>query len=201
MPIRPACSSIDMQRPMLQIAMVTMVTKVTTLTALAGWLVMANVASAAPAPCQAADLHLRTAGDGDLNGMSHGGVELLIQNNGPACVLPALAPVTLYDAHARLLPARGLVVPAPEPASLPRTLVLALGEHAGMTLRWIAGPVYPHNRSVRVAQVRLTLGNGASRTSLTAPLTALIYGPAGEVVHFERSDLRRVEAVAMTSMR
>ena len=195
MPIQPACGSIDVQRTMLPIAMVTM------LTALAGWLGAANAARAAPAPCQAADLHLRTAGDGDLNGMSHGGVELLVQNSGPACVLPALAPVTLYDAHARLLPARGRRAPASASASLPRTLVLAQGEHAGMTLRWIAGPVYRHNRSVRAAQVRLTLGSGASRTSLTAPLTAVLYGPAGEVVRFERSDLRRVQAAAMTSMR
>ena len=154
---------------------------------------LAGPGLAAPLACSSAHLRLTLAGDGDLNGMSHGGVVLAIDNLGPACSVATLAPVALLDARGRALPARARIAPGTRAgAGLAPRFQLGAGQRATMTLRWIAGPVYPHNRSVRTASVQIRTGGA----TLTVPLRAQLYGPAGQPVRFERSALRGDEGVA-----
>lgn len=144
--------------------------------------------AAAASVCKPVDLLMTLGGDGGLNGMSHGGVELVLRNGGADCLLPVLAPVTLRDARGRVLPVRARIAAGAQAS----TLLLGGGHRASMTLRWISGPVYPHNRTVRTAQVRLALGGA----TLSAPLDAVLYGPAGQRVEFERSPMRVMEGMA-----
>jgi len=54
----------------------------------------------APPACRADTLSVRTeAGDGEFNGMSHGGTRLIVRNTGRApCLLPGLPTVVFLDA-------------------------------------------------------------------------------------------------------
>lgn len=144
-------------------------------------------------PCRVERLRIALDGRaGDFNGMSHSGTQLSIRNLGPECLLMALPAVQLRDARGRVLPAlrqapRGM---HPGPVVLP--VRLAAGHRATTELRWVSGPVFPRNRAVRAARITVEIGSG----TLTAPLTATLYGPAGHAVPFEQAPLRAVEGMA-----
>lgn len=141
--------------------------------------------------CRASHLHLSVDGrDGDFDGMSHSGTALTIRNPGPDCMLPALPVVTFWDARGRTLSAarRAPVGMYPGPVMLP--VRLPAGQQAVIELRWVSGPVFTHNRSLRVAGVSLRLGDG----TLRAPLAAALYGDAGHPVSFDQTPLRAAQS-------
>lgn len=138
--------------------------------------------------CQPRQLRLSVdGGDGDLNGMSHGGTHLSIRNLGRDCRMAALPPLDLRDARGHALPVRLRAQSAPA-----APIVLGGGHRAAMDLRWVSGPVYPDSRSVRAAEVRVRFG----AASLDAPLDATMYGAAGQGVEVERTALRVMEGMA-----
>lgn len=143
-------------------------------------------------PCRADRLRLTLDGrDGEFNGMSHSGTELLVRNIGPDCILDALPTVQLLDARNRPLPAvrqspRGM---HPGPVIVP--IRLAAGRRAATAIRWIAGPVFDQNRSVQATKLRVQFGTG----TLTARMTATLYGERGKRIAFEQPPLRTVEGL------
>jgi hypothetical protein len=144
-------------------------------------------------PCRPAQLRVSLDGrDGDFNGMSHSGTELSIRNTGRDCMLAALPTIQLRDARGRLLPAvrHAPVGMNPGPVMVP--VRLAGGHRAVTELRWVSGPVFPRNRSLRAARVTVKIGAGVVR----APLTAVLYGEAGMPVAFSQTPLRAVEGMA-----
>jgi hypothetical protein len=159
-------------------------------------LMIAAGALAAPValpPCRPAHLRLSFDGrDGDFNGMSHAGTALTIRNVGPDCTLPALPVVTFRDARGRTLPAsrRAPVGMHPGPVMLP--VRLGGGHSAVAEMRWVSGPVFAQNRSVRAASVSVRIGGA----TLRAPLKAVLYGEAGKAVAFDQTPLRAAEGLA-----
>jgi hypothetical protein len=142
-------------------------------------------------PCRPAQLRLvADSKDGEFDGMSHSGVELLIRNRGSDCALPVLPTVEMRDRHGRLLPAvrQQPVGMHPGPVMVP--LRLARGSQAAIDLRWVSGAVYTPSRSVNAATVTVRIGAGLLR----APLGAALYGPAGERVRFDQASARPAEA-------
>jgi hypothetical protein len=132
------------------------------------------------------------ARDGEFNGMSHSGTELSIRNTGQDCMLVALPTVQLRDARNHIVSAvrrapRGM---HPGPVMVP--VRLAAGHRAAAEIRWVAGPVFPHSRSVRAARISVKVGAGM----LTAPLTATLYGAVGQPVTFEQTPLHAIEGMA-----
>ena len=158
-------------------------------------LIIAAQALSAPAavpPCRPSHLRLSVDGrDGDFNGMSHSGTALMIRNLGPDCMLPALPVVSLRDTHGRALPAarRAPVGMHPGPVMLP--VRLGAGHQAETDLRWVAGPVFAHNRTVKPASLTVQIGTG----TLRAPVKALLYGEAGKPVAFDQTPLHVVEGM------
>lgn len=144
-------------------------------------------------PCRVSQLKLTLdRRDGDFDGMSHSGTELSIRNSGSDCTIAALPTIQLRDARNRVLsvmrqPPRGM---HPGPVMLP--VRVAAGHRVAMEIRWVSGPVFGHNRSMRSAKVTVKVG---SRT-LAAPLMATLYGEAGKPATFEQSPLRAVEGMA-----
>ncbi len=143
-------------------------------------------------PCRADRLRLTLDGrNGEFNGMSHSGTELSIRNIGPDCKLDALPTVQLLDLRNRPLPAvrqspRGM---HPGPVIVP--IRLATGRRAATAIRWIAGPVFDQNRSVRATKLRVGIGTG----TLTSRMTATLYGERGQRVTFEQPPLRALEGM------
>lgn len=136
--------------------------------------------------CRATQLSLSLdPGDGDFNGMSHAGTALTIRNRGQACTLPALPTIELRDARGRVLPAVRRAPPGMHPGPVLLPVRLAPGGRATATLRWISGPVFPSNRSIRPASLSVRIGTAVVR----APLTATLYGQAGKAVSFDQSPL------------
>ncbi|WP_242148796.1 DUF4232 domain-containing protein [Sphingomonas sp. BAUL-RG-20F-R05-02] len=149
-------------------------------------------ASAALPPCRLSYLRVSVGGrDGDFNGMSHSGTALMIRNLGADCMLPALPVISLRDAHGRALPAmrRAPVGMHPGPVMLP--VRLAAGHQAETDLRWVAGPVFAHNRAVKPTRLTVQIGAGTLHT----PITATLYGEAGKPVAFEQTPLHVVEGM------
>ncbi len=160
-------------------------------------LLLAAQAAAIGAPqipvCRAAQLSLSTDGrDGDFNGMSHSGVELSILNRGDDCILPALPRVQFRGLGGRPLPlSRAAPIGMhPGPAMIP--VRLGSGHRAVIDLRWVSGPVYPHNRSLRAASVSVRIGKG----TLHAPLVAELYGEAGKPATFSQTPASTEEQAA-----
>ncbi|WP_428332051.1 DUF4232 domain-containing protein [Novosphingobium sp.] len=159
--------------------------------------VLAMLLLAAPAgalpPCRAEQLAVSLDGrDGEFNGMSHSGTELSIRNTGPDCTLVALPVVQLRDARNRVVPAirqapRGM---HPGPVMVP--VRLAAGHRAATEIRWVAGPVFPHSRRVRATRITVKIGTG----KLSAPLTATLYGNAGQPATFEQTPMHAMEGMA-----
>ncbi|CAN5233435.1 hypothetical protein BH10PSE15_BH10PSE15_10610 [soil metagenome] len=152
------------------------------------------LASPPPAPaCRAGQLRLSLDGrDGDFNGVSHAGTELSIRNTGRDCTVPALPLVQLRDARGRVLPAarKASVGMHPGPVMVP--LRLAGGHRATTGLRWVSGPVFPHSRSMRAANLVVKIG----ADTLRVPISAVLYGEAGKPVGFEQSPLHAQEGMA-----
>lgn len=146
-------------------------------------------AHAAVPACSAANLRLSVDGrDGDFNGMSHGGTALSIRNRGPDCTLPAAPQLRFYDAAGRRLPLR-----FNQAASSPRAPVSIAGGHrAEIEIRWVAGPVYPHSRKLRVAGISVQAGAALLRM----PLGAVVYGAVGQSVVIQQTPLRAMEGMA-----
>lgn len=139
--------------------------------------------------CRPAQLELSVDGkNGDFNGMSHSGTELSFTNLGPDCTLPAWPTVTFRDAQ-------GHALRMIHPAQTNRTaqdVHLGGGHRAAIDLRWVSGPVYSRNRSVRTGSVTVRIG----ATQLHAPLAAVLYGPAGKPITFDQTALRAMEGMA-----
>ena len=143
-------------------------------------------------PCAAAQLRLSTDGqDGAFDGMSHSGVELSIRNLGPDCTLPALPKVVLLSRAGRPLPAVRQAPVGMHPGPVVMPVFVGAGHRAASDLRWVSGPVFDHNRSVRAASVTVRIGGGVLR----APLKAVLYGPTGKPVTFEQPPLRAMEGM------
>ncbi|MEG3093443.1 DUF4232 domain-containing protein [Sphingomonas sp. PB1R3] len=146
-----------------------------------------------PPPCQAGQLRLSLDGrDGDFNGMSHSGTGLSVRNMGQDCLLAALPQVRLRDARNRIAPVvrqapRGM---HPGPVMVP--LRLAASHRAAAEIRWIAGPVFPRSRRVHVARITLNIGAG----TISAPLTAKLFGAVEQPAMFEQTPLHAVEGMA-----
>jgi hypothetical protein len=144
-------------------------------------------------PCRVDRLRVSLNGrGGDFNGMSHSGTELLIRNMGPDCMLAALPTVQLRDRRNRIVSAvrqspRGM---HPGPVLVP--VRLAAGHRAATEIRWVAGPVFPRSRSVRISSISVRIGAG----TLTAPLTTTLYGAFGQPLTFEQTSLRAREGMA-----
>jgi hypothetical protein len=138
-------------------------------------------------PCAAPMLSLSTdAANGDLNGMSHAGLYLVLTNtSGQACIVPGLPTVAMKDA-------KGLAVPVarqapvgmhPGPAVVP--VRLEPGTSARASLRWIAGEVFERSRCVDPTRVELRLGNQVIGTGFSGHLC----GEDGKPIAFEQSPL------------
>ena len=123
--------------------------------------------------------------------MSHSGVELSIRNLGPDCALPALPKVVLLSRAGRALPAERQTPVGMHPGPVMIPVVLGGGHRAATDLRWVSGPVFPVNRSVRARFVTVRVGGAV----LKAPLTAVLYGPKGRPVTFEQPPLRAMEGM------
>lgn len=148
-------------------------------------------AGAKPAPakdCLAGQLSVTTdSGNGEFDGMSHSGTQLVIRNtSSAACRVQSLPAVTMKGSSGEPLqvsvvpasnPFRGPMVngkPVPMghgPVVLPVTL--QAGAQANSTLRWVSGEVYDHSVCVDVASASLSTADG----SIDAPLAAHICGP------------------------
>lgn len=143
-----------------------------------------------PPACHAGQLRLSASrDDGAFDGMSHSGVELVIRNRGADCVLAALPRVELRDAGGRTAPAMRRAPPGLHPGPQATPVRLAAGGRAAIDLRWVSGPVYPANRRVAAASVSVRIG----RARLTAPLAAVLYGPAGRAVPFDQAPARAMD--------
>lgn len=155
--------------------------------------VLLSAPSPLPPPCRASQLQLSLDGrDGDFNGMSHSGTELSVRNMGQDCLLAALPQVQLRDARDRIAPVARQVPRGMHPGPVMVPIRLAAGHRAVAEIRWIAGPVFHRSRSVHVARIRLNIGAG----TISAPLTAEIFGPVGQPATFEQTPLRAVEGMA-----
>lgn len=143
------------------------------------------------ADCRASQLHLTTdSRDGDFNGMSHSGTELVLRNSGPDCRLAALPVVTLGNARGRPLPAERKPPVGMHPGPVMIPLSLPRDSRAVIDLRWVSGPVFDANRVMRATRVSIRVGSMA----LHAPLRATLYGQAGAPVTFEQTPARIAEA-------
>lgn len=144
------------------------------------------------AACRRKQLRLSIGGqEGEFSGMSHAGARLLIRNVGDDCLLPALPEVVFRDARGRPLPA-SRKAPSnmhPGPAMVP--VRLAGGHRVAADLRWVSGPVFPHNRRLRASTISARIGNSA----LSAPLKAVFYGETGRRVAFDQTPLRAMEGM------
>ena len=139
-------------------------------------------------PCRARQLRLSVdERDGAFNGMSHSGVELAIRNVGPDCTVPAVPVVQMLDARGRVLAAvrRPPIGMHPGPAMIPVTI--AGGHRATIDLRWVSGPVFDRNRSVRANSVAVRIGVGTVR----APVQAVLYGEPGKPVMFDQTPVQK----------
>jgi len=149
-------------------------------------------APAAPA-CRPAQLRLSLDGkDGAFNGMSHAGTELSIRNTGRDCTLPALPTIEFRDSRGRVLPATRSAPVGMHPGPVMLPLRLGGGHRATTDLRWVAGPVFSHNRSARAASIVVKIGTGTMRV----PTTAVLYGETGKSIGFEQSPLHAAEGMA-----
>lgn len=161
--------------------------------------ILALLLLAAPSPppplraCRSDQLRLSLDDHaGEFNSMSHSGTELSIRNIGPDCLLDALPKVQLRDARNRGLSAvrqapRGM---HPGPVMVP--VRLAAGHRAATQIRWIAGPVFPRSQSIRASKIAVMIG----AATLSAPLQATLYGPAGQAATFEQIPFHAVEGMA-----
>lgn len=157
--------------------------------------ILALLLLAAPAPslppCRAGQLRLTLDGhNGDFNGMSHAGTELSIRNVGPACALDALPRVQFRDARNRALPAARAAPRGMHPGPVLVPVRLATGDRATSQLRWISGPVFPRNRTLRARKITVGIGTA----TLPTPLRASLYGPAGQPAPFEQTPFHAVES-------
>ena len=147
----------------------------------------------AVAPCSAAQLRLSVGrGDGDLDGMSHAGVELSVRNLGPDCTLPALPPVAFRDVLGRRISAVRRPPVGMHPGPVMSPVRLGGGHRATAGLRWVSGPVYPDSRSVHATTVTVRAGGSVLR----APLDAVLYGRRGSAFTFDQAPLRAAEGGA-----
>lgn len=107
-------------------------------------------------------------------------------------MLPALPIVQLRDDRGRTLPtARGRSLGMqPGPVMVP--VRLAAGHRVFTDLRWVSGPVFAHNRSVRAASVLVRIGSG----TLRAPLAVVVFADRGKPISFDQTPLRAVEGMA-----
>ncbi len=142
-------------------------------------------------PCRAAQLTLSRDGrDGDFDGMSHSGTQLVVRNTGPDCAIAALPPIEFRDARGRVLNARRRPPAGMHPGPVMLPVRLATGARATTDLRWVSGPVYPDDRVARAAAVALRIGRRAVRV----PIVAEIHYEAGETIAFDQSPLRAAAA-------
>ena len=148
-------------------------------------LLSALLPSHAVPPCSVAQLRLTADDhDGNYNGMSHSGTELLIRNIGPACMLAANPTLDMRDA-------RGRVVARGEP-SQPRGTPLRLGNGrpGSIELRWVSNGVFAHNRHVDARFIVMRIGSRILR----APIDATLYSEAGDGFGFEQTAAHHPEA-------
>lgn len=156
-------------------------------------ILLLTVSSPLSPPCQAGQLRLSLdARDGDLNGTSHSGTEISVGNMGLDCTLAALPQVQLRDAQNRIAPAVRQAPHGMHPGPVMVPLRLATGHRAAAEIRWIASPVFPRSRGVLIARLTLNIGIG----TISAPLTAQLFGAVGQPVTFEQTPLRAVEGMA-----
>jgi hypothetical protein len=150
---------------------------------------MTPATPATPPPCAPIALSVNTDGEGGaLDGMSHSGALLVVRNIGPdSCSLPALPTLMLEDRVGRALPARRTPPVGMHPGPVMVPLALAVGAEATSSLRWISGPVYPHNRCLTPSHI--TVRFGASSISTPWPGDS-ICGEAGAPLGFDQPPLR-----------
>lgn len=142
--------------------------------------------------CRPSQLRLSLSGrDGDFNGMSHSGVELIARNIGRDCSLPALPRVIFRDARGEDLAALRRAPAGMHPGPVLVPVNLAAGHSASTELRWVSSPVFARNRSLRPATINLQLGGQI----LSAPVTAVLYGESGKAVAFDQTPLKALEGM------
>jgi len=155
---------------------------------------LSGSAAAMPVPaCRPMQLRLALDGrDGDFNGMSHAGTALSVRNVGADCTLPALPIVSFRDARGKPLPASRSVPIGMHPGPVMLPVRLAGGHRAVAELRWVAGPVFAQNRSVKAASLTMHFG----KAILRAWVAAVLYGEANKAVTFEQTPFHVAEGMA-----
>lgn len=153
----------------------------------------AVVAGSPPPPCTARQLTLSVDGmDGQFDGMQKSGTELSIRNSGADCTLPALPHITFIDARGRVLPASRAAPVGMHPGPVMIPVRLSGGHRAATDLTWVSGPVYTHNRQLRVAYVQVSIGGRTLRTKLMGVIDA----QPGRPATFVQPPLRAMEGMA-----
>lgn len=143
--------------------------------------------------CRSGQLRLALdARGGEFNGMSHSGIELSVRNLGSDCVLAALPPNQLRDAHNRVVPALRQAPVGMHPGPVMVPVRLAGGHRAAAELHWVSGPVYPKSISIRAARLSVRI----DRSGLTAPFKAILYGEAGKTISFSQTPFEATDVVA-----
>jgi len=152
-------------------------------------LVATGDSAPAPTACRAEDLAVRTdAGDGEFNGMSHGGTRLIVRNTGHTpCLLPGLPTVVFLDASGAEQPTLRNAPPGMHPGPIVLPVRVAPGAEAVTILRWISGEVYDRSRCFTSARVRVRFG-----------ATAMIEGPMQAHVCTQGDAPAKVEQPPMT---
>ena len=120
-------------------------------------------------------------GGGAFTGMSHAGTYLTLRNTGArACSLPAAPLVRLLDGRGRPLPT---IRRGPAGPSGARVTIEA-GGRVRLSLRWVSGPVYEHNRCLTAK--RITVAAAGAR------IAARLCGPAGAPIGFDQTALKPI---------
>ncbi|HEX7817475.1 DUF4232 domain-containing protein [Dyella sp.] len=110
--------------------------------------------------CGARQVTLSTSDGEGMNGMSHAGTVLKLDNHSrTACSLPAMPRLVFEDARHRTLKITSRAIPGmhPGPVMLPLT-VLAHGS-VSSEVQWVSGDVYDHSACITPAYVTLQLDN------------------------------------------
>lgn len=140
-------------------------------------------ARAQAAPCEPKQLALTLDdGNGDFNGMSHGGSYVLLRNRSRTrCQIPARPDVAFLDANEQPLPASLQATPGMHPG--PVLLPVVIPAHASVraSLRWVTGDVFDDTQCIDASSLRIGIGDGA----LTAPLQAHLCGSRAQGLQYQ----------------
>lgn len=141
-----------------------------------------------PTPCQISDLAISFDGkDGDFNGMSHSGTEMVVRSRSPrTCLLAGLPTVSFLDASGKVLPIERKAPPGMHPGPVVIPVALKPGGQAVTELRWISGDVFEKGRCMKAVAVMVTIAGKGQKV----PLVANVCGEMGKVAGVEQGVLQ-----------